>query len=171
MQELVVLVDTNDNQIGTEEKLKAHQEGKLHRAFSVFIFNAKGEMMLQKRASHKYHTGGLWTNTCCSHPRPGEDVQAAAHRRLQEEMGFDCPIKKAFSFIYKVYFKENNLYEHEFDHVFIGYSEKNPQLNPEEAEDFAWVAIDKLKQDIKDHPEKYTYWFKVALDKVIEHIK
>lgn len=170
-KEYVILVDEHDNEIGIEEKLKAHQDGKLHRAFSIFTFNSKGELLLQKRATHKYHTGGLWTNTCCSHPRQGEDIIAAAHRRLEEEMGFDCPLEKAFSFIYKVRFEKDNLFEHEFDHVFIGYSDDVPQPNPEEVEAYAWVNLEQLAKDIQQHPENYTYWFLVALKKLELYLK
>ncbi|NDD55500.1 isopentenyl-diphosphate Delta-isomerase, partial [bacterium] len=119
MQEFVVLVDQNDQQIGVEEKLSAHRQGLLHRAFSIFLFNPEGRMLIHQRALHKYHSGGLWTNACCSHPRPGEEVADAAKRRLQEELGISCALEKQFSFIYKVHLVEDGLYEHEFDHVFI----------------------------------------------------
>lgn len=169
MADHVILVDHHNNEIGTEEKIKAHQDGKLHRAFSIFVFNARGEMLIHQRALSKYHTGGLWTNTCCSHPRPGEDTLEAAHRRLQEEMGFDCELEEAFTFIYKVRFEEDNLFEHEFDHVFIGHSDAIPNPNPEEVAAFTWVPIYQLRADMAEHPENYTYWFKIALDRVIAH--
>lgn len=160
--EEVVLVDEQDNQIGTEEKLKAHQEGKLHRAFSVFIFNEKGELLLQQRALTKYHCPGLWSNTVCSHPRPGEQVEAAAHRRMKEELGFDGPVKEVFSFIYKVKF-DNGLTEHEFDHVLVGKFEPKPVLNKDEVAAVKWVGMQELKKDIKKSPEKYSYWLHVAI--------
>jgi len=167
MEEKVVLVDENDREIGIEEKLKAHKEGKLHRAFSIFIFNSKREMLLQKRAKNKYHSGGLWSNACCSHPRPNEKLEEAAHRRLKEEMGFDCRLRKAFHFIYKVEF-DNGLKEFEFDHVFVGRYDGKVNPNPEEAEDYKWMDLKTLKKDVEANGEKYTYWFKVALPKVIE---
>ena len=169
--EYVILVNQQDEQIGTQEKLQAHQLGNLHRAFSIFIFNTKGEMLLQQRALSKYHTGGLWTNTCCSHPRPGEIVEDAAHRRLQEEMGFDCKLEKAFSFIYQIKFDKDGLYEHEYDHVFIGTYDDQPQINPEEVHAFRWISMDDLAQEIKDHPQQFTYWFLVALEKLIPYLK
>jgi isopentenyl-diphosphate delta-isomerase len=164
----VILVDANDQPIGTEEKLTAHREGKLHRAFSVFTFNAQGHMLIHQRAHGKYHTGGLWTNTCCSHPRPGEDTLSAAHRRLQEEMGFDCELQEIFSFIYKVHFASDNLFEHEFDHVLIGYSDAVPTPNPGEVAAFKWVDVDWLVADVQAQPENYTFWFKEALDRVVK---
>lgn len=164
----VVLVDTNDQEIGVAEKLEAHRKGLLHRAFSIFVFNKKNEMLIHKRASSKYHSGGLWTNTCCSHPCPGETLEQATHRRLNEEMGFDCPLTKKFSFIYKVHIEKDALFEHELDHVFFGMYEGLVKPNPEEVEDVAWVSCDFITQDTKQHPEKYTYWFLQAIDKVLE---
>ncbi len=164
MKEEVVLVDSNDKETGFEEKLKTHKEGKLHRAFSIFVFNSKGELLLQKRAETKYHCGGLWTNTCCSHPRPGELLKEAVHRRLKQEMGFDCLLNEVFSFSYKVKF-ENNLVENEFDHVFSGKFDGEPKPNPEEASAFKWVGVEELKKDIKKNPGKYTYWLRIAIDK------
>ncbi len=170
MTEKVILVDEDDNKIGTEEKLKAHQDGgKLHRCFSIFIFNDKGELMLQKRAEQKYHCPDLWTNTCCSHPRPGEPLEEAAHRRIKEEMGFDCPMEEKFTFTYKADF-ENGLTEHEYDHVYIGKYNGEPDPNPEEAGDWKWIKPKKLNQDIEKNPERYTPWFKKALDKALNHI-
>ena len=130
-KEMVAIVDENDNEIGEEEKIKALREGKLHRAFSIFVFNSKGQMLIQKRAKEKYHSGGLWTNTCCSHPRPGEPIEKAAHRRLKEEMGFDCEIKEIFSFTYRVKF-DNNLFENEYDHAFLGKFDGKPMPNSKE---------------------------------------
>ena len=165
--EKIILVDKNDNEIGFEEKLTAHQNGgKLHRAFSIFVFNKKEELLLQKRAKEKYHSALLWTNTCCSHPRTGEVLLAAAHRRLKEEMGFDCDLSEKFSFIYKINF-ENGLSENEFDHVFFGKFDGEPKSNPEEVADWKWVSIKELKQDIKENPGEYTYWLKICLDKVL----
>ena len=166
----VILVDKNDSEIGSEEKMKAHREGKLHRAFSVFVFNSKNELLLQKRAKAKYHTGGLWSNTCCSHPRSGEATEKSAHRRLKEEMGFDCELKEIFSFVYSVKF-DNGLSEHEYDHVFVGRFDGNPVPNDEEADDFRWTALEKLKEDVRKNPEYYTYWLRVSLDKIISYTK
>ena len=170
MEEKVILVDENDKEIGTEEKIKAHQEGKLHRAFSIFVFNSRNELLLQKRARTKYHSGGLWTNTCCSHPRPGEVLKEAVHRRLKEEMGFDCQLEEVFSFIYQTKFG-NDLFEHEYDHVFLGRFDGQPVLNPQEAEDWQWIGLEELERDIKENPEKYTYWFKIALPKLVSYLK
>ena len=164
--ERVIVVDNNDKEIGTEEKIKAHEKGKLHRAFSIFVFNSKGELLLQKRAREKYHSGGLWTNTCCSHPRAGEGLEEAAHRRLKEEMGFDCKLREAFSFIYKVKFR-NGLTENELDHVFVGRFGGKPKPKPEEAEGWKWVSMDGLKKDVEKNPDKYTYWLRVALEKLV----
>jgi len=166
-KEMVAIVDENDNEIGEEEKIKAHQEGKLHRAFSIFIFNSKGQMLIQKRVKTKYHSGGLWTNTCCSHPRPGEPIEKASHRRLKEEMGFDCEISEIFSFTYKVKF-DNGIFENEYDHVFLGKFDGKPMPNSKEIEDWMFIGLDELKKDIKSNPEKYTHWFKIALDKLSE---
>lgn len=163
--EKLILVDKNDCQIGIEEKIKTHKLGLLHRAFSIFIFNSNGELMLQKRDKNKYHCGGLWSNTCCSHPREGENVLEAAHRRLQEEMGLDCELKQINSFIYQIAF-ENGLIENEFDHIIIGKYDKIPKLNSDEAEDWKWIDLKKLKDDIKINPKKYTYWLITALKKI-----
>ena len=170
MEEFVVLVDENDNEIGIAEKMKAHEDAKLHRAFSIFIFNSNGEMLLQQRACDKYHSGCLWTNATCSHPRPGENVEQAAHRRLQEEMGFDTELNKAFHFIYKAEF-DHGLTEHELDHVFIGEFDGPINLNPIEADDFMWIDLETLQNEIKENPEKYTVWFKIALDKVLTFLE
>lgn len=172
MNEMVILVDPHDRQIGVEEKMKAHREGKLHRAFSVFVFNENGEMLLQKRAPTKYHSGGLWTNACCSHPRPGETVEQAASRRLQEEMGFTCILKKAFHFIYRAEL-DQGLIEHEVDHIFIGHYDAATQSgdfnpNSQEVVDYRWVNVDTLKRDVLTCPEKYTTWFKIALARTLK---
>lgn len=162
-KEKVILVNEKDHEIGTEEKIKAHKEGKLHRAFSIFIFNKKGELLIQKRAKSKYHSGGLWSNTCCSHPRPGEDLKEAANRRLKEEMGIETDLKEVFSFIYKA--KLGDLIENEFDHVFFGQFEGTPKPDRKEVEDWKWIKISTLKKDIKKNPKKYTFWFKAILKK------
>ena len=166
MAEQVIIVDENDNEAGVSEKIKAHEAGLLHRAFSVFIFNSKKELLLQKRASSKYHSGGLWSMTCCGHPRPKEKTKDAAKRRLKEEMGFDCSLKKVYSFIYKAKF-DNGLTEYEYDNVFVGNYEENPIINPEEAEEWKWADPLFLRKDIKENPENYTYWFKICADRVL----
>ncbi len=166
----VSLVDHHDNEIGQMEKLEAHQKGLLHRAFSVLIFNDKSELLLQKRAFGKYHSEGLWTNTCCSHPNPGESNLSAAHRRLQEEMGFDCEMKELFYFIYKAEL-DNNLIEHELDHVLIGHTNQDPILNQEEAIDFKWLNLEQLKKAISEKPTDFTFWFKVIILEHFDKIK
>jgi len=163
--EEVVLVNELDEPVGLMEKLEAHQKGLLHRAFSVFVFNEKQELLLQQRAFSKYHSGGLWTNTCCSHPRAKENILDAANRRLMEEMGMKVQLEHLTHFIYKAKF-DNNLIEHEFDHVFIGHSNEAPCINKEEVESYKWVKINDLKGDIRTNPEDYTVWFKIALEKV-----
>ncbi len=170
VMEKIILVDKKDREIGTGEKLEVHKSGKLHRAFSIFVFNRKGELLLQKRAKGKYHSGGLWSNTCCSHPRAGERLEKAVHRRLKQEMGFDCSLKEIFSFVYKVKF-ENGLYEHELDHVFIGNYGRKPEPDPEEAEGWKWISLNELKKDIQKNPGNYTYWLKVSLDKLDSYMK
>jgi isopentenyl-diphosphate delta-isomerase len=159
--ERVVLVDADDREIGTEAKLPAHRAGVLHRAFSILVFNARGETMLQQRAPGKYHSGGLWTNVCCGHPRPGEAVESAAHRRLREEMGFDCPLSHAFSFTYRVDL-DRGLTEHEYDHVFVGRFDGEPVANPAEASGWRWAAPEALDREIAAAPERFTEWFKIA---------
>jgi len=166
MQEMVILVDEHDNEIGLMEKQEAHVKALLHRAFSVMVFNDKGEMLLQQRALSKYHSGGLWTNTCCSHPRQGETTDQAAHRRLQEEMGFDCELKLHQTFIYKAPF-DNGLTEHELDHVFIGTYNQDPHINPEEVNDFHWISLSELDQQLRNQPEKFTVWFKMIMDNYV----
>ena len=158
----VVLVDKEDREVGVMEKLEAHQKGLLHRAFSIFVFNDNNEMLLQKRALGKYHSGGLWTNTCCSHPGENESILEAGKRRLLEEMNYTSKLAPSFSFIYKVDL-DNDLIEHELDHVLIGMSNEDPILNPEEASDFKWVSIDSVLKDINEKEEDYTFWFKLIL--------
>ncbi|MBT4412621.1 isopentenyl-diphosphate delta-isomerase [Polaribacter sp. Hel1_33_78] len=160
MEEQVILVDKNDNQLGLMPKMEAHEKAVLHRAFSVFIFNKKGELMLQQRAAHKYHSPLLWTNTCCSHQRNGETNLEAGKRRLQEEMGFVTSLSEVFSFIYKAPF-DNGLTEHELDHVLIGYFDNRPIINKDEAEDYKWMLLEDVKSDIEKKPSIYTEWFKI----------
>lgn len=163
-QEQVVLVDEQDNKIGLMEKIEAHKKALLHRAFSVFVFNDKGELLLQQRAKHKYHSPLLWTNTCCSHQRDGETNLKAGKRRLQEEMGFSCELEEVFSFIYKAPF-DNGLTEHELDHVMVGFYNENPKINVSEVEDFKWMKLEDVKTDIEKKPEEYTAWFKIIFEK------
>lgn len=166
-EEKVVLVNHNDEALGTETKLKAHQLGKLHRAFSVFVFyNNKDELqlLLQQRHADKYHSGGLWTNTCCSHPRPGEDIIAAGERRLQEEMGITVMLTKVGAFQYRTEFT-NGLIEHEYDHVLIGMADSIAvKFNKTEVSAIQWLAVSDLRADLEEHPKKFTPWFKQALD-------
>ena len=169
MQEFVILVDEHNNEIGLMEKLEAHQKALLHRAFSIFILNSKGELLLQQRALNKYHSGGLWTNTCCSHPRAKEQTIDAAHRRLKEEMGFDCELTEKFSFLYKTPF-DNGLTEHELDFIFIGEFNGIPNINPQEVKDYAWMMIDDVLLDAKQFPNKYTEWFKIILNEYVSHL-
>lgn len=166
-EQQVVLVNERDEMLDVMDKMEVHQRGLLHRAFSVFIFNSKGEMLLQQRALHKYHSGGLWTNACCSHPQPGEDTEAAAQRRLQEEMGFSTTLTKAFDFIYKATV-DNELTEHEFDHVFTGSYDGDLEINSEEVKDFAYQPMNKLKESLESQPEKYTVWFRIAFPRIEE---
>ena len=169
-KENVILVDENDNQVGLMPKLEAHERGLLHRAFSIFIFNSKYELLLQKRASSKYHSGGLWTNTCCSHPREGEDTSDAANRRLIEEMGIETSLRKVHDFIYKAEL-DNNLTEHEFDHVFYGVYNEDPVINKDEADDFKWIDMGLLNEDIKINGDNYTVWFKIAFEYFYNYLK
>lgn len=166
-EELVVLVNEKDEQIGLMPKMEAHEKAKLHRAFSVFVYNDKGEMMLQQRALCKYHSPGLWTNTCCSHQRDGEDNIAAGKRRLMEEMGFSTELKETISFVYKAPF-DNGLTEHEFDHILVGDYEGEPNINPEEVADWKWSGVEEVKKEISENPALFTEWFKVIFK---EHYK
>lgn len=164
MVEKVILVSKKDKKIGEEEKLKAHIEGKLHRAISVFIFNKKGEILLQKRAKTKYHSPNLWANTCCSHPKPGEKAISTAKRRLKEEMGIEATLKK----IGKIYYQARvgNLIEREIDHIFVGFFEGNPKINPKEVEEWKWMHFEKFVKDVKTNSQKYAPWVKIILEKV-----
>ncbi len=168
-EEKVILVNENNEQIGLMPKLEAHEKALLHRAFSVFIINGKNQLMLQQRAVHKYHSPGLWTNTCCSHQRDGETNIKAGMRRLEEEMGFTVALKESISFIYKAPF-DNGLTEHEYDHILLGSYEKEPVINPEEVADWKWMEIEAIKEDIAIQPEIYTAWFKIIFDKFYSHI-
>jgi len=163
--EHVILVNESDEVIGTMEKIEAHEKALLHRAFSVFIFNQQGEMLLQQRALKKYHSGGLWTNACCSHPRPNEETINAASRRLTEEMGFSTPLSKAFDFTYKTAF-ENGLTEYEFDHVFVGTYDGVINFNTDEVAAYTYMSLDTIEKQINSNPEKYTAWFIIAFPKL-----
>lgn len=165
MDELI-LVNAEDEEIGYGEKAYVHEKGLLHRAFSVFIVN-DGKMLIQKRNRNKYHSGGLWTNACCSHPRKGESLKEAVHRRLEEELGIDCDVEELFDFMYRTVFAEN-LYEYEFDHVFLADYSGSIKLNREEASEIKWIDLQELKEDIVRRPEKYTSWFLIAVNKVIK---
>ena len=169
MEEKVILVNEKDEPIGLMGKMEAHEKGLLHRAFSVFIFNSKQEVLLQQRAACKYHSPNLWTNTCCSHPREGESNLQAGERRLQEEMGMRVSLKEVFSFIYKAPF-DNGLTEHEYDHVLVGYSDLQPRINPEEVASWKWLSLEAIKEDILQAPEQYTAWFKIIFEKFYHHL-
>ena len=169
MIEKVILVDENDQPIGLMEKIEAHRKALLHRAFSVFVINSKGEILLQQRALNKYHSPGLWTNTCCSHQREGESNLQAGKRRLQEEMGMQVPLKELFSFIYKAPF-DNGLTEHELDYVLIGYSDNIPKINPAEVANYKWDTPESICQDMELYPEKYTVWFRIIFEKFYHYI-
>jgi len=164
--EEVILVDPRDTPVGTAEKMHAHREGLLHRAFSVFVFGADGRMLLQQRAATKYHSGSLWTNTCCSHPRPGEALEDAAHRRLREEMGFDCALRHAFSFQYRADLGAG-LQEHELDHVFLGVWDGHPEPDAEEVQAWRYVELDELRRELRDHPSRFTVWFRIAMRRIV----
>ena len=168
-EEQVILVNENDEKIGLMPKQEAHEKGVLHRAFSVFIFNGKNELMLQQRALHKYHSPGLWTNTCCSHQRDGETTLQAGKRRLFEEMGFHTDLKETTSFIYKAPF-DNGLTEHELDHILVGTFKGIPNINKEEVASWRWMDLEEVKNDIQKNPEIYTAWFKIIFDKFYQHL-
>ena len=162
MMDQVILVDEHDRELGFMEKMEAHQKGVLHRAFSVLLFNSKGELLLQKRSATKYHSAGLWTNTCCSHPRPGETLTEAATRRLREEMGIMVGLESLYSFIYKVNL-DGGLIEHELDHVLIGQLDGEPIVNKEEVADWRYTSISRLKAEVQENPSEFTHWFKLIL--------
>jgi isopentenyl-diphosphate delta-isomerase len=165
--EQLILVDEHDNVVGFDEKLAVHQNGgRLHRAFSIFIYNSAGEMLLQRRAQTKYHFGGLWTNACCSHPRRGERLQEAVHQRLQFELGFDTELDEVLSFIYKSEDPNSGLVEHEYDHVFVGTFDGDAVPNAAEVDAVKWIAVPELKADLNRNPSQYTPWFRIAMDKL-----
>jgi len=170
VEEKVILVNEKDEQIGLMPKMEAHEKAVLHRAFSVFVLNEKGELMLQQRAAHKYHSAMLWTNTCCSHQRDGESNLEAGKRRLLEEMGFVCELNEVFSFIYKAPF-DNGLTEHELDHVLVGEYKESPQINKEEVNAFKWMTLEAIKIDIELQPKIYTEWFKIIFEKFYIHLQ
>ncbi len=167
--ENVILVDENDNELGTMEKLEAHRKSKLHRAISVFIVNSRGEWLLQRRAMNKYHTAGLWSNTCCSHPFPGENNLDAANRRLREEMGLQTQLKEIFHFIYREKLNDN-FTEYELDHVFLGLSNDNPNIDPNEVLEWKRIPYKELIKDINRNPEKYTVWFRKLYAQVNQYL-
>lgn len=170
IKEQVILVDEQDHELGMMEKLEAHRNPVLHRAISVFIVNSKGEWLLQQRAHEKYHSNGLWTNTCCSHPRPGETALEAANRRLHEEMGLEAGLSEIFHFIYREEL-DNELSEYELDHVFVGISDKEPQINPDEVHTYKYITFNDLKKDIERNPWNYTVWFLKIVDRVNKHLR
>ncbi len=169
MEEQVILVDENDVERGVMEKHQAHELGVLHRAISILVFNNKGELLLQQRAAHKYHSPLLWTNTCCSHPRPGEPTDEAASRRLMEEMGLSTALEHKWRFIYKTTF-ENGLSEHELDHVFFGFSDAIPSINPDEVNAYRYVSLQQLENEITMAPQQFTYWFKLLVPTISKHL-
>lgn len=169
IEEQVILVNEQDEQIGLMPKMEAHEKAILHRAFSVFIFNSKNELMLQQRAAHKYHSPLLWTNTCCSHQRDGESNLEAGKRRLEEEMGFVTPLTETTSFIYKAPF-DNGLTEHELDHIMVGNYDGEPIINPDEVADWKWMPLEAVKSDIALNPQLYTAWFKIIFEKFYKHL-
>lgn len=169
MNEHLILVDENDKQIGLIGKMAAHKTGRLHRAFSVFIFNSKGELLLQQRADNKYHSGGLWTNTCCSHPIDGEEISATIEKRLKEEMGMECKTLFQFSFIYKSEL-DNGLTEHELDHVYFGTTDAAPSINQSEAKDWKYISLGNLETAITKNPADYSAWLKICLPEVVKKV-
>jgi isopentenyl-diphosphate Delta-isomerase len=168
--EEVILVDAQDREVGVREKIRAHQEGALHRAVSVFIFDDRGRLLLQQRAAEKYHSGGLWSNTACGHPRPGESVLAAARRRLLDEMGFECPLERLYEFTYDVTF-DNGLTEREYDHVLVGEYSGPVNADPSEVGQWAWVSREDLERSLAAEQDAYTYWFKLVIGDVIRRVE
>ncbi len=171
MEERVILVDGDGLEIGSEEKVRAHREPRLHRAFSIFVFDGAGRTLIQQRAAHKYHSASLWANACCSHPRPGERTIDAAHRRLHEEMGFDCALDHAFAFVYRADVGQG-LVEHEYDHVFVGRYEGEPRPDPAEVAAWEWAPLASLPDRILSQPDRFAVWFRIALPKLLnlEHV-
>ncbi len=168
-EEQVVLVDGDDHAVGTMGKIQAHREGQLHRALSVFVFNNEGELLLQKRADSKYHSPGLWTNTSCSHPRPGENIADAASRRLAEEMGMSCALTFVFSFTYRSEL-DQGMIEHEIDHVFVGRTDDVPEPDSSEVSDWAYADLEEIRNQIETTPDRFTSWFPLCFERVIENI-
>lgn len=168
-EEKVVLVDLQDQQLGTMGKMEAHEKAVLHRAFSIFILNSNQELLLQQRAFGKYHSPGLWTNTCCSHQREGESNLEAGNRRMMEEMGMTVPLQELFTFIYKASF-DNGLTEHELDHVMVGFSDEEPKINTDEVASFKWMSLEALKKDLVKNPNDYTVWFAIIFDRFFQYI-
>ena len=164
----VILVNDHDEWVGAADKMKAHKEGLLHRAFSVFVINSNNEVLLQQRAPDKYHSGGLWTNTCCSHPRVGESTHAAAHRRLQEEMGFDCEVEQIFTYKYKAPVG-NELTEHEYDHIYIGFYDGDVQINKQEVEDHKYLPVSEVSCWLEKRPEHFTQWFRMIWPEFLKY--
>lgn len=162
--ERVILVDEGDREVGSAEKMVAHAEGLLHRAFSIFVFDRAGRLLLQRRAHSKYHSGGLWSNTCCGHPRPGETVIGAARRRLLEELNFSCDLREGFEFLYRAEL-DRGLTEHEYDHVLVGGFDGEPRPEPSEVAAWRWVGMEELRDDVRRRPEGYSYWLRVALER------
>jgi isopentenyl-diphosphate delta-isomerase len=161
--EQLILVDAEDRELGVGEKMEVHLAGALHRAFSVFVFDGRGRLLLQKRAADKYHSAGLWSNTACGHPRPGEATREAARRRLREEMGFDCELREAFEFLYRAEL-DGALVEHEYDHVFVGTHEGDPAPDPSEVEEWRWVSMSELRRALSEQPHLYSRWLKLAVE-------
>lgn len=168
-EEQVVLVNELDEMIGVESKSRAHLLGTLHRAFSVFILNAQDQLLLQKRAQTKYHSKGLWSNSCCGHPRPGESIDTASRRRLREEMGFNSYLRKLFHFIYRADVDEG-LVEYEYDHILLGFFDGTPQPDPSEIDEWRWADLKTLSADIEAHPESYTYWFRISFNRFLQEV-
>lgn len=166
---MVILINKKDRRTGTMPKMEAHKKGLCHRAFSVFIFNSKGELLLQQRAFDKYHSGSLWTNTCCSHPKPYERTKTSAQKRLYEEMGIEAKLHYLFKFEYKAHL-DHAMTEHEIDHVFIGYTDELPRINSREVSQYKYITIQELKQDMLTYPEHYTEWFKIILKEYLEYL-
>lgn len=162
--EQLILVDSEDRELGIRDKFRVHVEGSLHRAFSVFVFDSKNRLLLQQRADGKYHSAGLWSNTACGHPRPGESTTIAARRRLAEEMGFDCELSRAFSFLYHTVF-DNRMVEHEYDHVFVGRFDGEPLPNSDEVQSWRWMELSDLHREVRNQPDHYTYWLHAALNR------
>lgn len=169
MKENIILVDKGDVVLGPIEKLEAHKKGLLHRAFSVFIFNSKGQLLIQQRADGKYHSAGLWTNTCCSHPNYGETTLDAIQRRMKEEMDMVAEVEFKFKFTYKALL-ENNLSEHEIDHVYFGFSDELPTINPKEVKNWKYISMEELEEELTTHPENYTAWLKICFPEVLRHV-